>query len=55
MKIKYWKRCRFELSFNALGMPMFYCTVHPQIKGKYLRAVCQRELPKKIKNRVLWT
>ena len=43
------KKCRFEACFNALGMVMFKCKVHPQIEEKYLQGICIQTLLRKFK------
>ncbi len=45
------KKCDFEVGFNALGMPLFFCATHGKMNSKYARAKekCYTLLARKLK------
>lgn len=43
-------RCKIDVGFNALGMPVFRCLTHGKINSKYLRGKdrCYQKLAEKL-------
>jgi len=45
------KRCRFDIGFNAFGMPIFFCLTHGNPNSKYqrIKEKCCQKLIRKLK------